>query len=83
MTENEKTFLGTERFYRHTFTGSSILAFAKYDSICSLLLVMFHNGTEYEYVGVDQQTWEEFITATSAGSYFNTVIRKYKHQRLK
>ena len=80
---NEHNFLGTERHLRHVFKDSKIIAYASYDTLLLLLLVMFHNGSNYQYSGVDQTTWEEFITATSAGSYLNTVIRKFKCERIK
>jgi hypothetical protein len=81
--EQTTTFLGTERTLRYTFKDSKILAYATYDTFSLSLLVIFHNGTQYEYSGVDELTWNEFINANSAGSYFNTVIRKFNYQRLK
>lgn len=82
MNEN-LTFLGTERILRHTFKSSKLISYSSYDTLGSSLLVIFHNGTEYEYTGVDQKTWEEFISAPSSGTYFNTVIRRFKCQQLK
>lgn len=83
MTNQNLTFLGSERTLRHVFNDSKILAYASYDTLSSTLLVIFHNGTQYEYSGVDEATWNEFITATSAGTYFNSVIKKFKYQRQK
>lgn len=80
---NEHNFLGTERHLRHVFKDSKIIAYASYDTLLLLLLVTFHNGTQYEYSGVDQTTWDEFVNATSSGTYFNAVIRKFKFARLK
>ena len=80
---NNTTFLGTERNLRYTFKDSKLLAYASYDTLSLSLLVIFHNGAQYEYSGVDQTTWDEFISAPSSGTYFNTVIRKFKYQRLK
>ena len=80
---NNSTFLGTERNLRHTFKDSKLLAYASYDTLSLSLLVIFHNGAQYEYSGVDQTTWDEFISASSCGTYFNTVIRNFKYQRLK
>ena len=82
-TLDSKTFVGDNRYLNHVFKQSKTLAYCKYDTVLSLLLVIFHNGTEYEYSGVDLTTYNELITATSAGSYFNTVIKKFKYQRLK
>ena len=81
--EQSTTFLNTERTLRHVFKDSKLLAYATYDTLLLSLLVIFHNGAQYEYSGVDQTTWNEFTSATSAGSYFNTVLRKFKYQRLK
>lgn len=78
-----ETFIGNERYLTHVFKTSTTLAYCKYDTIHSLLLVIFHNGTEYEYYGVDLTTYNELITASSAGSYFSKVIKTYKCERIK
>ena len=83
QTNDTKTFLGEERYSLHTFMSSSNLAFCKYDHIYSLLLVMFHNGSCYEYYGVDSNTYNELIASPSAGSYFNKVIKSFKCERVK
>lgn len=84
MNNNQNvTFLNTERILRHIFKDSKLIAYATYDTISFSLLVIFHNGAQYEYSGVDQTTWDEFISASSSGTYFNTIIRKFKYQRLK
>jgi hypothetical protein len=82
-TLESKTFVGDNRYLNHVFKQSKTLAYCKYDTIHSLLLVIFHNGTEYEYSGVDLATYNELITAPSAGSYFSKILRKYKFVRLK
>jgi len=79
----EKTFVGDDRFLTHIFTKSNTLAYCKYDTLLSSLLVIFHNGTEYEYSGVDSITYNDLITAESAGSYFSKILRKYKFVRHK
>lgn len=81
--ELTKTFIGDERFLTNIFKQSKTLAYCKYDTVLSLLLVVFHNGTEYEYSGVDTTTYQELISAPSAGSYFSKILRKYKFVRLK
>ena len=78
-----ETFIGNERYLTYIFKTSTSLSYCKYDTLHSLLLVIFHNGAQYEYSGVDQTTWDEFISAPSCGTYFNTVIRNFKYQRLK
>lgn len=55
------------------------MAFASYDPSSLLLFVLFQNGTEYRYTGVPSEIWEELVTASSAGVYFTTVIRKLYH----
>jgi hypothetical protein len=82
-TIDSKTFLGENRYLTHVFTTSKTLAYCKYDTVLSLLLVIFHNGTEYEYSGVDSTTYNELISAPSAGSYFSKILRKHKFVRLK
>lgn len=82
-TLDSKTFVGDNRYLNHTFKQSKTLAYCKYDTVLSLLLVIFHNGTEYEYSGVDPTTYQELISAPSAGSYFSKILRKYKFVRLK
>jgi hypothetical protein len=83
METSDKTFLGSDRYLHHTFKSSNNIAYVKYDSLLLSLLVIFHNGSEYEYSGVDLDTYNELLLAPSAGSYFNTVIRKFKYERLK
>lgn len=82
-TLDSKTFVGDNRYLNHTFKQSKTLAYCKYDTVLSLLLVIFHNGTQYEYSGVDPTTYQELISAPSAGSYFSKILRKYKFVRLK
>lgn len=83
METTEKTFLGTERYLHHTFKSSNNIAYVQYDSLLLSLMVIFHNGTKYEYYGLDLETYQELISASSAGSYFSKVIRgKYKTKRV-
>ena len=82
-TPNSKMFLGDNRYLTHTFINSQTLAYCKYDTLLLSLLVIFHNGSNYEYSGVDSSTYNELITATSPGTYFSTVIRKHKYVRVK
>ena len=79
----ETTFLNQERYFLHTFSNSTNLAFAKYDSLMNILELTFQNGTQYSYHGIDKETYDGLITSTSAGSYFSTVIRKNKCNRIK
>ena len=78
-----ETFVGNERYLTYIFKTSTTISYCKYDTVLSLLLVIFHNGTEYQYFGVDLQTYQELITASSAGSYFSKVIKSYKCERIK
>lgn len=83
LQEHTKTFVGDERFLTHVFKQSKTLAYGKYDTVLSLLLVVFHNGSEYEYHGVDKTVWDELTCSVSAGAYFSRVLRNYKFVRIK
>lgn len=71
-------------FLNHTFTNSQTIAYCKYNTLHSILLIVFNNGSHYEYSGVDKSIYDEFIAASSPGSYFSTVIRKlFSSKRIK
>ncbi len=53
-----------------------------YDEDNQILQVEFHNGTIYQYSGVDEDTWEDFCQADSVGRFYNQEIKgKYNSQR--
>jgi hypothetical protein len=54
---------------------SSNIVGSGYDPHKQRLLVEFHAGTIYEFVGVEPEIWVEFHNATSAGQFFHREIR--------
>ena len=59
-----------------SFTGDSWIQGAKYNSETKLMQIYMSGGSEvYECEGVDSDTWSEFKSAKSKGSYFNKYIR--------
>ena len=62
---------------------SSNLADVGYDQDSMLLEVGFRNGTAYQYFDVPYGVYQEFMAATSKGTYFNANIRKnYRQAKL-
>jgi hypothetical protein len=55
--------------------SSSMAATIAYDSNEEILQVEFNNGAVYQYLGVDQETWEDFYSSDSVGSFFNQEIK--------
>lgn len=55
---------------------SSNLSAIGYDSETETLEVEFLNGTAYEYRNVPQVVYEQFMNASSLGSFFNREISK-------
>ncbi|BAY64549.1 hypothetical protein NIES22_46480 [Calothrix brevissima NIES-22] len=55
--------------------SSSMAASIAYDSHEQTLQVEFKNGEVYEYFGVDEETWEDFSSADSIGSFYNDYIK--------
>jgi KTSC domain len=61
---------------------SSMANTVGYDEDNQILQVEFHNGTIYQYSGVDEDTWEDFCQAESVGRFYNEEIKgKYDSQR--
>ncbi len=58
---------------RFQFTNSSMLASCEYNTVAKELTVTFSNGKDYIYVDVDKQTYEDLISAPSAGKHFNSI----------
>ena len=47
-----------------------------------ILEVVFHGGRVYRYAGITEAVFQEFITAESAGKYYNAKIkRQFKSAR--
>ena len=79
----ETTFLNSERYLLHSFPKSSNLAFAKYDVLSNILQITFQNGSQYQYYGILEDIYKELIESESSGTYFNTVIKKFKYEKIK
>ena len=54
---------------------SSVIHSAGYDDDREVLEVKFRTGRVYRYKQVPRRVFEEFLTADSAGKYFNEQIR--------
>ena len=55
--------------------SSSMAATIAYDSHEQTLQIEFKSGAVYEYSGVDEETWEDFYSADSVGSFYNQQIK--------
>lgn len=63
--------------------SSSMAASIAYDSHEEILQVEFNNGAVYQYLGVDQETWKDFYSSDSVGSFFNQEIKgKFDCERI-
>lgn len=50
----------------------------------AILTVTFHNGSVYEYVGVQERIYNDLLNAPSAGEFFNENIRdEYTYKKVK
>lgn len=56
--------------------SSSNIAAIGYDESQNLLVIEFNNGRAYEYYGVAQYVFDEFLNAGSKGQYANQNIYK-------
>ena len=56
--------------------NSTELASVGYDEATSVLEVEFRKSGTYQYFGVPVQVYEQLMTASSKGSYFNQVVKK-------
>ena len=54
---------------------SSNIAAIAYASDTEVLSINFLNGSTYEYYGVPQNVFDEFLIADSKGRYFNANIK--------
>jgi hypothetical protein len=52
-----------------------------YDPDQHLLQIEFKNGTQYQYAGVNRETWEELQASDSLGQFFNEEIKGYYPSR--
>ncbi len=60
------------------FVTSSMLSSVSYDTETNEMTVTFNNGRSYIYEDVDRMLYENLISATSAGAYFNSIKKDLK-----
>ncbi|MEH2390669.1 MAG: KTSC domain-containing protein [Nostoc sp.] len=62
---------------------SSMAMAVGYDRNEHILQVEFQSGSIYQYLGVDEDTWEDLHSSDSVGSFFNQEIKgRYDCDRL-
>ncbi|MEH2251581.1 KTSC domain-containing protein [Nostoc sp.] len=62
---------------------SSMAMAVGYDRGEHILQVEFQSGAVYQYLGVDEDTWEDLHSSDSVGSFFNQEIKgRYDCDRL-
>jgi hypothetical protein len=62
---------------------SSMAMAVGYDRNEQILQVEFQSGAVYQYLGVDEDTWEDLHSSDSIGSFFNQEIKgRYDCDRL-
>jgi hypothetical protein len=62
--------------------GSSNVHSRAYDAAKQLIIVRFHNGSQYAYKNSNAQDWKEFQRAKSAGKHIATQMRKHTYDKL-
>ncbi|MFJ5365950.1 KTSC domain-containing protein [Pectobacterium punjabense] len=66
-----------------TYVDSTNIESAGYDSNTSILEIEFKNGSLYQYSGVPEYIFQELISASSVGVYFNQNIKNnYEFQKI-
>jgi hypothetical protein len=55
--------------------NSTNIAEAFYQPSTQILEIYFHSGHVYRYAGIDRDTFDELISAPSAGKFYNNHIR--------
>lgn len=55
--------------------SSSAIEAAGYDSISRVMVIVFTSGENYTFCGVPRSIFEGLVSAGSAGTYFNSMIR--------
>jgi hypothetical protein len=62
---------------------SSNLGSAEYEPETQEMIITFKSGSSYAYSGVDQVTFDDLLTASSPGVYFNKWIKgRYPERKL-
>lgn len=55
--------------------NSTAISKIGYDVKEKKLSVLFHHGRQYEYEGVSEDTFKNFLKAPSVGKYYNQHIK--------
>ncbi|WP_276302395.1 KTSC domain-containing protein [Halorussus lipolyticus] len=64
--------------------ASSSIRSIGYDDEADELEIEFQSGGVYRYAGVSQETYEEFLSARSHGTYFHENVRgQYDYHRIR
>ena len=64
------------------YLASSNLQGCRYDADTKDLYIEFKNGSQYVYRGVPKEVYEDFISASSPGSFFHDEIKNiYSYRR--
>lgn len=65
------------------FVNSTNISHIGYSEDDMLLKVRFQSGAEYEYYEVPKKIFENMLTATSVGVYFNSFVKhKYGYEKV-
>lgn len=64
----------------HDTPTSSNIARLKYDPETAILHVEFRSGKTYKYADLPMDIWNAFISAPSAGKFFNSTIKDVYRQ---
>ena len=59
----------------HIEVNSSVIKSVAHDAERKLLEIKFHTGKVYQYKGVTEREFNNFLTAPSIGQYFNMTFR--------
>jgi hypothetical protein len=55
--------------------SSSAITDIEWDEDTQTLTVTFRDGSSYDYTGVSEEEYNDFLNAGSIGAYFNANIR--------
>jgi hypothetical protein len=62
---------------------SSTVYSTEYNADNKTLIVVFKNGTTYEYYNFQMDAWEELLKAESIGKYLNANVKgKYDYEKI-
>jgi len=63
---------------------SSVVAAIRYDTVTSILRVIYVSGSVYDYKRVPEKVYKEMRTASSKGEFLNKHIKpNYEFEKIK